>query len=79
MSVVMNPSHDISIDRTTKIVGRNPLFSKIKDLSMPWIFNGLYRVVASKELRTSAGKKYMRLQLDDCSGSITAYIWEGEY
>ena len=75
----MNPNPDISIDQTTNVVSRNPMLSKIKDLSRPRIFNGQYRVSASKELRTSAGKKYMRLQLDDCSGSITAYIWEGEY
>jgi len=77
--LMMNPNPNIPIDKTTKIVIRKPLLSKIKDLSMPRIFNGLYRVTTFKVLRTSTGKKYMRLQLDDSSGSITAYIWDGQY
>lgn len=77
--VMMNPSPNTSISKKTNIVSENSLLSKIKDLSMPRIFNGLYRVTTFKVLRTSTGKKYMRLQLDDSSGSITAYIWDGQY
>jgi len=75
----MNQSPDTSMYKTTNIVSKKTFLSEIKDLSMPRIFNGLYRVATFKVLRTSTGKKYMRLQLDDSSGSITAYIWDGQY
>jgi len=52
---------------------------QISDMSRPRLFCGLLRVVSCKLLHTSTGKKYMRLQTDDSSGSIISYAWDKQY
>jgi len=52
---------------------------QVDDLFQPRIFHGEYRAMSCRIMHARTGKKYMRLQLDDCSGSITAFAWEDQF
>ena len=51
----------------------------VRELNQYRIFTGRYRITSMRTQYTRSGKKYLRFKLDDSSGNITAYAWEGQY
>jgi len=51
----------------------------ISDLFRPRLFEGQYRITSVHSLYSRSGQKFMRLKLEDSSGFITAYAWDGQY
>jgi 23S rRNA maturation-related 3'-5' exoribonuclease YhaM len=53
--------------------------NRVEELFQSRIFHGQFRVMSCYPRHTQTDKKYMRIQLDDCSGSIIAFAWEGQF
>jgi len=51
----------------------------ISDLFRPRLFEGQYRITSVRSLHSRSGQKFLQLKLEDSSGFITAYAWNGQY
>jgi len=53
--------------------------NRISDLFRPRLFEGQYRITSVRALHSRSGQKFLQLKLEDSSGFITAYAWDGQY
>jgi len=51
----------------------------ISDLFRPRLFEGQYRIISVRSLHSRTSQKFLQLKLEDSSGFITAYAWDGQY
>jgi len=51
----------------------------VSDLFRPRLFQGEYRITSVRILRSRTDQQFLQMQMEDSSGFITAYAWEGQY